>query len=357
MGVPKQIKVLIGGRSGYGRLVMRDILAAEPGIEVVDTASDGEELYDKARSYRPDVIVLDVDLPRNARLLNLKRILETYPVPLVFSGPKDRLDMIEALQAIERTAYDLLVQPDNVQRKDLRKIAASLIGKVKRMASVTVKNPWLGGGSEAKDSGEEANFKTSLPTHLVVLGASTGGSQAVEYVVRELPRDFPGAVLIAQHMPSGFTSTFARRLSAVSSLAVEEGIPGLTVERGQVIVAPGSANMAVAAHMGSRSNLCIENYEGRRNGHDMPSVDVLMESAVRLYKENTIGVLLSGLGQDGVNGLGLIKNAGGTTIAQDEYTSAVFGMPKAAIEKGYVKTVLPLADIPKRIVMETRIVR
>jgi two-component system chemotaxis response regulator CheB len=347
----KKIKVLIGGKSGYARLVMRDILNAEPGIEVVDTVRDGEELLDKAMQYHPDVIVLDVDLPRNPRFLSVKRILQNQPISLIFSGTQERLEKLEALRSIERTAYELLVEPDSVLQRDLRSVAEELVQKVKRMAGIHIKNAWLAGDDNDEISVSKKAGNT--PTHLIVIGASTGGSQAVEYVVRELPRDFPGAVLIAQHMPFSFTSTFTRRLSAVCSLAVEEGTTGMSVERGQIIIAPGHSHMTVFRRLGNPTPY-IESHPAEYPEHDMPSVNYLMESAARLYKKNTVGVLLSGLGRDGVDGLKHIKKLGGTTIAQDEFTSAVFGMPKAAIDEGYVKMILPLSDIPKRLMLETR---
>jgi two-component system chemotaxis response regulator CheB len=351
VGEEKKIKVLIGGRTGYSRLVMRDILTADNDIEVVDTASDGEELFDKAQQYEPDVIVVDIDLPRNARFLHLKRILQNQPVALIFSGTHDRLRGQNALQSIQRTAYDLLIQPG--RRTELRSVAEELVSKVRKMADIKIPNAWL----ETEERHAQAEKSLTQPSHIIAIGASTGGAQAVEYILRELPADFSGAVLVAQHMPSGFTSTFTKRLSSVCTLPVEEGTPGMRVERGQVIVAPGDVHMTVAPHMGSRHNLCIEYYKGNFPGHDMPSADLLMRSAADVYRDKAVGILLSGLGKDGVEGMRHIRAAGGTTIAQDERTSAVFGMPKAAIEEGHVSDVLPLSDIARRIMLETKLTR
>jgi two-component system chemotaxis response regulator CheB len=351
VGGEKKIKVLIGGKTGYSRLVMRDILTAGDDIDVVATAADGEELFDKAQQHGPDVIVLDIDLPRNARFLHLKRILQNQPVSLIFSGTHDLIHSQDSLQSIHRTAYDLLVQSG---RSELRNVAEELVSKVRKMADIKVSNAWL-----ETDERQAPPIEKSLsrPTHLIAIGASTGGAQAVEYILRELPHDFSGAVLVAQHMPSGFTSTFTKRLSSVCSLQVEEGTPGMRVERGQVIVAPGDIHMTVATHMGSRDNPCIEYYSKSFPGHDKPSADLLMKSAAEIYGDRAIGILLSGLGKDGVEGMRYIKEAGGPTIAQDEATSAVFGMPKAAIDEGYVSAILPLSDITRRIMLETKLTR
>jgi two-component system chemotaxis response regulator CheB len=332
---------------------MRDILVSDPGIEVVDTVRDGEELFDRALEYEPDVIVLDIDLPRNPRFMHLKRILQNQPVSLIFSGSNERLRQQEALNSIQSVAYDLLVQPEGF-RSGLRKTAEELISKVRKMAGTQVRNAWLGPEGPVSFTYEKT---MTHPSHLVAIGASTGGAQAVEYILREIPEDFSGAILVAQHMPPGFTSTFTRRLSSVCALSVAEGEPGMTVERGQVIVAPGHVHMTVSPHMGSAKNLCVECYQTEIPDHDMPSADMLMQSAAQVYQNRTVGIVLSGLGKDGVDGLKYIKQAGGTTIAQDEFTSAVFGMPKAAIDEGHVEMVLPLADIPKYIMLETKSAR
>ncbi len=358
------IRVLIADASSYMRVVMSDILNDAPGIEVVDTALDGDDMLKKARLHNLDVIVLDVDIPRNGRLSILKRVTEQRSTGIVLTGKDDKLKAAMLLDAIQNTACQILVKPEGVLIPQMRAIADELIQKVKQAAKANVQvavsagagnqlMPEINAGISSTINNlrlkKKAHKPNTPPTHLVVIGASTGGAPAIEYILKNLPQNFSAAILVAQHMPPGFSATFTRRLNSVCSLPVVEAGEGVKIEAGQVIIATGDANLEVRTIMGSKTNLCVSFSHEDYSLFDRPSVDLLMQTAAQQYENKTIGIILSGLGRDGSLGLRHIKEKGGLTMAQDQDTSAIFGMPKSAIEEGVVDKVLPLSEIPKNL--------
>lgn len=354
---------MVADASGYMRLVMSDILNDTPDIEVVDTAHDGEDMLSKVRLQAIDVIILDVEIPKNGRLSVLKRMTEQNAAGIILTGKEDKLKSALLLEAIQNAAYQILVKPDGVLVPQMRAIAEELVNKVRQAAqkpfSISQSPPEMATAVAETVKSNVATTITNLrqrhkqqytgksPSHLVVIGASTGGAPAIEFILRNLPADFPAAILIAQHMPPGFSTTFTRRLNSISVLPVEEATAGAKIEAGHVIVATGEANLEVRTVMGSKTNLCVAFSFEEYSRFDRPSVDLLMQSAAQIYENKTIGIILSGLGKDGSIGLGCIHEKGGFTLAQDQDTSAIFGMPKSAIEEGVVDKVLPLSEIPR----------
>ncbi|MGZ5244018.1 MAG: chemotaxis protein CheB [Bacteroidia bacterium] len=362
---------MVADASSYMRLVMSDILNDSPDIVVVDTAQDGEDMLNKARLHDLDVIILDVEIPKNGRLSILKRMAEQNAAGLVLTGKEDKLKTAVLLEAIQNTAYQILIKPDGVLVPQMRAIAEELIEKVKQAAikpaqitlqpvqekATIIPQPVKANVVSALKSLNQRHkqqYTGKSPSHLVVIGASTGGAPAIEYILRNLPADFSAAILIAQHMPPGFSATFTRRLNSICELPVEEATPGAKIEAGHVIVATGEANLEVKTVMGSKANLCVTFSFEEYSLFDRPSVDLLMHSAAQVYEDKTIGIILSGLGKDGSLGLGCIHDKGGLTLAQDQDTSAIFGMPKSAIEEGVVDKVLPLTDIPRYLMQHIR---
>jgi two-component system chemotaxis response regulator CheB len=353
--------VLIADNSSFARLVMTDILNAEPGIQVVDTANDGEEMLSKARICKPDVVVFDIDIPKSGKFSVLRRMMEERPAALVLSGKEDKMQDRYLLQSITQCAYEILIKPDGVVQPPLRAIGEELVEKVKRAATSGIK-PALAfmeeyaAAPERSDIATEDNFHRPrrlnyVPaSHLIIIGASTGGAVAIEYILSKLPADFPAAILIAQHMPPSFTSTFTRRLDSLSSLKTEEGMTGMRIEAGSIIIAQGESHMIVNTVMGNKDQLRVDYTSGEENTasqYDRPSIDLLMRSAAAAYDRKCLGVILSGMGRDGCEGARYIREKGGSIIAQDQNTSVIFGMAKAAIEEGVVDKVLPLHDIPR----------
>jgi two-component system chemotaxis response regulator CheB len=333
-----KIKVLIGDSSRFSRLVMSDILNSDPGIEVIDTASSGDELLDKTRRLKPDVIYLDSAMVRNERFFSLKRMVSECDTPLVLSGSDERADEKVMSEARISGVAEVIVKPPHTLQPELRSISAEIINKVKSAARhkpVEIK---------ASIVKRVERPRLSEPTHVVVIGSSTGGPQAVEAIIRNLRSTYTGAVLIAQHMPGGFTKSFAERLNAISELPVEEAEHGMLVEGGKVIVAKGDTNMIITSLMGIRNKFRVE-FVNETSSYDRPSIDLLMQSAAAAFGRNAIGVILSGMGNDGTMGVKAICEHGGFTLAQDKDSCVVFGMGRSAVEHGYIHKVLPITDI------------
>lgn len=350
MQASANIKVLIAESSSFARLVMTDMLSAEPDIEVVDTAEDGEEVLEKILLFSPDVLVMDVEISRTNRMATARRVNDLFHIPVIVSGSEDKLNADGMLKLIEECAASILVKPKAVLQPQLRSIKDDLVRQI----------------HEAMNKPEEVIAQPQLirhrlfrrkkaayeaPSHLVIIGASTGGGTAIEYILSKIDKRFSGAIIIAQHMPAGFTSTFVRRLDNMCSLPVREAEKGLLVEAGKVYVAPGDTHIMVSSSMGNKNQLRIDFYDDDSISlsYDKPSIDLLMRSAVSLYKDRTMGVILSGLGRDGTEGAKAIQDGGGLMIAQDEYSSKIFGMAKVAIENGHVHKVLDLKEIPAHI--------
>lgn len=349
------IKVLIAESSSFARLVMSDMLSAEPDIEVVDTAEDGEEVLEKIMLFSPDVLVMDVEISRLNRMATARRVKDLFHIPVIVSGSEDKLNESGMLRLIEECATSIVVKPKARLQPQLRSIKSDLISKIheamqdKNIPAGEDNAEWT--KPDGKSSGIRKKTQYEAPSHLVIIGASTGGATAIEYILSQVSKRFSGAIIIAQHMPGGFTSTFSKRLDAMCSLPVLEAENGIAVESGKVYVAPGDTHIVVNSTMGNKNQLRIDFYDDDliNDSYDKPSIDLLMRSAVSLYKDKTIGVILSGLGRDGTDGARAIRSHGGLMLAQSENSSKIFGMAKVAIENGYIHKVLDLKEIPTHI--------
>lgn len=342
--MPK-IKVLIADNSSFARLVMSDILKSDPVIEVVDTASSGDELFDKARRHKPDVIYLDAGMVRSDRFLSIRRIISECTVPMVISATSEKYDEKAISEAREAGIVEYIIKPQHILQPELRSIGSEVIGKIKSAARTKAlpSSP----GPETFGNVKINRFEKrayQAPTHLVVIGASTGGPQVLDQIVKSIRPGFTGTILIAQHMPGGFTRSFAERLNAVSALPVCEAEHGMPVETGRIIVAKGDTDNIITPLMGMKQKCAISFVEGT-SAYDRPSIDMLMESAARAFGNKTIGVILSGMGNDGTLGVKSISEKGGLTMAQDEGSCTIFGMGKAALEHGYIHKVLTINQI------------
>jgi two-component system, chemotaxis family, protein-glutamate methylesterase/glutaminase len=339
-----KIKVLIGDSSSFARLVMSDILSADPGIEVIDTASSGDELFDKTHKLRPDVVFIDTDIENNERFFTVKRIISECLVRVVVAGTEEKLDTKTMSEARGMGVSGFVIKPYHRLQPDLRTIGDEAIMKIKSAVSGSATLRITLSDREARQNGIRLKREHKIPSHIVVIGASTGGPQAIETIVRNIKKSFTGAVLIAQHMPSGFTRTFAERLDSIASVPVEEAEHGMLVEAGKVILAKGDHNMSVVPLMGMKDRFRVELSQDV-SMYDRPSVDLLMRSAAEAYGADTIGIILSGMGNDGTLGVKAICEKGGFTIAQDEETSTIFGMARAAVESGYIHKVLTIDQV------------
>lgn len=334
----EKIRVLVVDDSAFMRKLISDMLSEDEDIEVVDTARDGIWAIEKLKSLKVHVVTMDVEMPRMNGLEALKNIKDIYGIPVIMlsSLTKDGADT--TIKALELGAFDFVLKPSLGQRIDINELKIELINKIKlccksRCALETASKYEVAADIIRKNKAKTKDIKA------VCIAASTGGPKALSQVISMFPENFKLPILVVQHMPAGFTKAFADRLNNNSKLAVKEAKDGDSIEGGVVYIAPGGYHMTVNK-MGSISL----NQEPPMHGV-RPCADKLFISAAENIGGKLIGVVLTGMGRDGTEGLAAIKRHGGICIAEDESTCTIFGMPKSAIEKGVTHIVAPLNKI------------
>ncbi|MCO6179140.1 MULTISPECIES: chemotaxis response regulator protein-glutamate methylesterase [Ciceribacter] len=355
-----KIRVLIVDDSAAVRQALADIISSTPDLEVMATASDPYVAVERMRHQVPDVIFLDVEMPRMDGLTFLRKIMSQRPIPVVICSSLTEEGSDTLVQALEAGAVDVITKPrydtahalaeSQMRICDVARAAAhSRIGNRRRPAP-PVK-------AEAKLSADAilpamapVRANGVLTDRIICIGASTGGTEALRQLLGELPADSPGIVIV-QHMPEKFTAAFARRLDSLCAISVKEAAHGDAVVAGQALIAPGNRHMLLE-RVGKHYRVTIK--DGPHVSRHRPSVDVLFRSAAQSAGANATGVLLTGMGDDGAHGLLEMRTAGALTIAQDEASCVVFGMPKEAIALGGVQRVLPLDRIADDIINGTR---
>ncbi|HUA20392.1 MAG TPA: chemotaxis response regulator protein-glutamate methylesterase [Bryobacteraceae bacterium] len=354
MSVDK-VRVLIVDDSAVVRRTLSEILAADPGIEVLGAASDPFVAADRIRDEVPDVITLDIEMPRMDGLTFLQKIMSQHPIPVVICSSLAEEGAQSTLKALEYGAVDIIAKPRVGTQRFLEESSLLLCEAVKAAAKARVQPR---APSRLVEPKLTADAILSRPTgamvetteKVVVIGASTGGTEALRALLEALPPDTPGIVIV-QHMPELFTRAFANRLDSVCQISVKEAVSNDSVIRGRALIAPGNHHLLLKR---SGARYFVEIKDGPLVCRHRPSVDVLFRSAARYAGANAVGVLLTGMGDDGARGMLEMKEAGAATIAQDEATCIVFGMPNEAIKRGAVDTVLPLAAISGAILKQAR---
>ena len=353
----KKIKVLIIDDSALVRQVLSEILDKDVGIEVVGTASDPLVAREKIKKLNPDVLTLDVEMPKMDGITFLSNLMRLRPMPVVMVSTLTEKGADITMEALELGAVDFVTKPKLDLANTIDAYREELIGKVKvaakanvqaltkRTAPKTLSNvaPKHDAGAIIDRSTRLSNFKTT--DTIIAIGASTGGTEAIREVLEVMPPDTPGMV-IAQHIPEGFSTSFAKRMDGICAMKVYEAEDGQQVLPGHVYIAPGSHHLLLE-RSGARY-ICRLNDGPPVNRHK-PSVDVLFRSVANSAGKNSIGAILTGMGDDGARGLKEMKEAGAPTIAQDEKTSVVWGMPGEAVKLGGVDNILPLAKIPQEL--------
>lgn len=333
------IRVLVVDDSALVRRVLSEELSKFPDIQVVGTAVDPYMARDRIVELKPDVLTLDVEMPRMDGLSFLSKLMKHHPLPVIVVSSLTPKDSENALRALQLGAVEVIPKPGSqftvpdVGRRLVRAIRAASVARVRRV----VEEP----GDQKRVAPAIKNLET---THKVIgIGASTGGTQAIERLLTALPPNSPGTAIV-QHMPPGFTASFAERLDKLCAMAVREARDGDILSPGLTLVAPGGNHLLVK-RSGARYHVKVKS--GPPVNRHKPSVDVLFQSLAASAGSNAVGVILTGMGMDGAKGLAELRETGAHTIAQDEDTSVVFGMPKAAIEMGGASQVLPLDQIPR----------
>jgi two-component system, chemotaxis family, protein-glutamate methylesterase/glutaminase len=333
------LRVLVVDDSALMRKLIPQILERDSSIHVVGTAMDGAFALKKIAELKPNVVTLDLEMPRMDGIETLKEITRRFKLPVIVVSAHTTAGATATFKALSMGAFDFVAKPHDALSANLEPIAAELINKIKvaAHAELTKIRPELEPVLHVK---VRKSLQARPPARKVIaLGISTGGPNALQYLLAQLPADFPAAILIVQHMPEGFTELFARRLDECCNIDVREAQSGDLLLAGRALVCPGNRHMKVRRL--PLGDIVALSDDPRVNGH-RPSVDVLFRSVANEFGQDAVAVLMTGMGEDGAEGMNAIKSMGGMTIAQSEDSCVVYGMPKAAIERGYANRIVPL---------------
>lgn len=398
MNQPKSpITVLIVDDSPFMRLTLQKILSQDPEIKVLDTARDGKEGIEKLQALRPQVVTMDIEMPQIDGLQALGEIMRWQPTPIIILSALTTEGAQASVKALEAGAFDVVAKPSGGPGADIQALARDLIDKVKAAAQVNLgrlgkkgavsrvspasgsRPPWTAGaasentnragtgiyqnppqgvsslgstsstlGSAKGRSLDSGEALPKYPVEIVAIGTSTGGPSALQAVLTQLPGNLPVPVLVAQHMPPGFTAPLAQRLNGMSPLTIREGVHGEALKAGTIYFAPAGKQMQVQSrgsqlilHIGDESPITTLYH---------PSVDVMFMSLAKEVGKGTLGVVMTGMGNDGLRGMREIKERGGYAIAEAEETCVVYGMPRAIVDAGLANRVAPLGEIARHIV-------
>lgn len=334
------IKVLVVDDSALIRSLLSEIIRSEPELLLVGAASDAYAARDMVNQFRPDVITLDVEMPKVDGLTFLEKLMKARPTAVVMISSLTAQGADVTLRALELGAVDFLAKPKVDIARGIEEYRLEIIAKIKAAACAKISRHTP---SQPKKT-PRLLFKTT--EKIIAIGASTGGTEAIKAVLTEMPVDSPG-IVITQHMPPGFTTTFAKRLDMSCRISVHEAQGGERIVPGHAYLAPGDKHLTVVR---SGADYRIELNDGPRVSGHKPSVDVMFESVAESVGSNALAVILTGMGKDGAMGIKSIAEQGGFTMAQDEATSLIFGMPQEAIKTGCVKQVAPLEEISQRLI-------
>ena len=350
-GVEKRTRVLIVDDSAFARLMISKHLALDPDIEIAGTARDGIDAIDKIKVLKPDVITLDVEMPKMDGVKALETIMADYPTPVVMLSALTAEGADVTIKALELGAVDFFLKQSIINPTGDGATNSELINKVKQAAKVDVagvtsrlKNIIATLQRSSQKKAAVAAPRTSKINKVLIIGSSTGGPRALYEVVPNLPADLPAAILMVQHMPPKFTKSIAERLNDLSKINVKEAEAGDLVSQGQALIAPGGYHMVV------RMNGQIALNQDKPRGGLRPAADVTIESAVKVYGSRCIGVILTGMGSDGTQGCAMIKAGGGKVLAEHESTCVVYGMPRSVVEAGLADKVVPINKMVDEIV-------
>jgi two-component system, chemotaxis family, protein-glutamate methylesterase/glutaminase len=344
----EMVRVLVVDDSALMRKLIPQIIEQDTSIHVVGTAMDGAFALKKIEELRPNVITLDLEMPRMDGMETLKAIMRHHQLPVIVVSAHTTQGASATFKALSMGAFDFVAKPHDALSSHMDAIAAELISKIK-VASQT-KMPKSQPELPAPRKTKKPVVRRVPTRRVVAIGISTGGPNALQYVLSQLPADFPASIVVVQHMPEGFTELFAQRLDETCAIDVKEANSGDLLLAGRALICPGNKHMKVRRM--PLGNIVVLSEEPKVNGH-RPSVDVLFRSVAQEFGRDGMAVIMTGMGEDGADALGEIKNAGGLTIAQDEDSCTVYGMPRAAIERGNAMRVVPLDALANTLVVQT----
>lgn len=347
------IRVLVVDDSAFMRKVLSDVFASEPDFTVVDTARNGQDAFEKIKKHKPDVVTMDVEMPIMDGITALEKIMAESPVPIIMVSSLTRDGANATIRALELGAVDFIAKASG-PISSVSGIQSELIAKCRAVAKSNFRQfsaprtKLISPIPLAIPKKNSVNFSPSPTTEqIVAIGTSTGGPRALQEVLTKLPGNLPCGVIIVQHMPPGFTKSLSERLNALCSLSVKEAEHNDIIRPGLVLIAPGDYHIILEREAGK--TLVKLNQNPPLGGH-RPAVDPMMESVAAIYGKSALGVILTGMGHDGAKGIQCIKQSQGYTIAEDQSTAVVFGMPKSAIELNAVDKIVPLPLVAAEIV-------
>jgi two-component system, chemotaxis family, protein-glutamate methylesterase/glutaminase len=337
-----RVRVLVVDDSALMRKLIPLILERDPDIEVVGTAMDGAFALRKIAELHPDVVTLDLEMPRMDGIETLRMIMRNAPLPVIVFSTHSKEGAYSTFKALALGAIDFVAKPKEAAAGHLDPIAYQLIEKIKVAKRAGGRKALPKPQVEDVTPAKKRTHVALPPNRVIAIGISTGGPNALQYVLSQIPGDFPATFVVVQHMPEGFTDMFARRLDECCALEVHEAKSGDLLVAGRVLICPGNRHIMVRRM--PRGEMAVLSDSPPINGH-RPSADVLFHSVAQEFALTAVGILMTGMGEDGAEGLGAIKAAGGHTIAQSEETCVVPGMPRAAILKGYANKIVPLDNL------------
>ncbi len=352
VGSESPIRVLIVDDSAFMRTALSRMVASDPDLAVVGTAASGNDALQRIPVLDPEVITLDVQMPGLDGLETLRRIMAEFPRPVIMVSSLTLKDAEITFSALDAGAFDYVPKQLSSTSLDILHLRDDLIAKVKAAADsrcsrelhVIPRKPPQAAIPAARDG-------PHCTPSIIAMGTSTGGPKALQDILPMLPGDLPVPILIVQHMPSGFTAPFAKRLNSLCAVSVCEAAHGEAVQPGVVYIAPAGSHLTVD-RTSSRTVICLS--DKPENQLHMPSVDITMQSVASNFHSLVMGVIMTGLGSDGARGMNAIHREGGFTLGQDEGSCAVYGMPRACAEMGSIDRVVPLSQIPSEIMQATR---
>ena len=339
------IRVLVVDDSILMRTILTDVINVPGEITVIGTAKNGIEGVAMVKELSPDVVTMDVEMPKMDGITAVRNIMKEKPTPVIMLSALTHQGARETMTALAAGAFDFVPKPSGSISLDIDKVREPLLVKI-RMACKADRSNLQSPTMDLPERAKPKRPNALRAKKLIVIGSSTGGPGALERVLTKLPGDLKAGVLVVQHMPAGFTRSLAERLNRISEIDIKEAEEGDTILEGRALIAPGNYHMLIRK---SLNQLVTMNQEPPVHAV-RPAVDITMKSAVKAYGDNIVGVILTGMGSDGAFGMKDIKERGGRTIACDQKTCVIYGMPKAAIELGCVDRIVPLDDIAKAIV-------
>jgi two-component system, chemotaxis family, protein-glutamate methylesterase/glutaminase len=346
------VKVLVADDSAFMRTALRRMLESDPDVKVVAMAQDGRSAVELCEKHDPDVVTLDLEMPVLNGLQALQRIMQHHPRPVIMVSSLTTEGAETTIEAFSLGAFDCIPKPMSHASLDIMRVRDDLVAKVKAAFvsrdryTTPVAPPPKKAPVATVGGGERLQPSSTMP--IVLLGCSTGGPAALQQILPAMPGDLPVAIVIVQHMPVGFTGPFARRLNSLCDLQIVEATADQVLEPGVVLIAPAGSHVTFSRRTHSKYTICLSN---TRNGFlHMPSVDVMMKSAAETFEGPTIGVILTGMGADGAEGMKALHSRGAITIGQDERTCVVYGMPRACAEMGILDRTVALDQVASEII-------